>query len=200
MVSSAPLAARRIALATAGLVLALAAQPAAAQQEPEDPSIVPLFVQTCTRPGMDAEEILAGVTSSPEWVETASATVDLWGLEQVPSRLMTSALKRPGTVSQWHRAVNGRELTLVIATMEERSFWHHVCVLFAPEIRSAWPYFDAFEEGMDAIGLSAKSTDLPHYKEFGGRLADRRQAHADIFSRSRAVTTPRTMHLSIVFE
>jgi hypothetical protein len=189
-----------VPLAVAGFAIAVAAPPAAAQREPEDPSIVPLFMQTCTRPGMDADAILAGVTNSPDWVEVASPTVDLRGLEQIPSRLMTSALRRTGTTRQWHRTVNGRELTLVVASMEERSFWHHVCILLAPDIRSAWPYFDTFENGMEAIGLSAKSTDLPHYKEFGGRLADKRQAHADIFSRSRAVTTPETMHLSIVFE
>ena len=181
-------------------VVAFTAAPAAAELQPEDASLVPLFLQTCTRPDMNADAILAGVTGSTEWTEVATPTVDLRGLEQVPSRLMGSALRRVDTVREWQRTVNGREVRLVIAELPERSAYHHACVLFAPDIRNAMPYFDAFEEGVRAIGLRAQSTDLPHYQEYGGRLADRRRAHADIFSRSRAVSASGTMHLSIVYE
>jgi len=166
----------------------------------EDATLVPLFAETCTRGGVNADAILAGVTGSTDWTEVAAPTVNLRGLEQVPSRLMTSALRRPESVRQWRRTVNGRELTLVIARLPDRGAYRHVCALFAPDIRYGWPYFDAFEEAMEGISLSGKSNDLPHYTEYGGRLADRRRAHADLFGRSRAMATPRTMHLAIAYE
>jgi hypothetical protein len=190
----------RLALATVALVLALGPAPAAAELQPEDASLVPLFLATCTRPDMNAEAILAGVTGSPEWTEVASPTVDLRALEQVPSRLTGGIFRRPDSVRLWQRNVNGRELTLVIAALPERNVYRHACVLFAPDIRNAMPYFDAFEDGMEAIDLSGRSTDLPHYQEYGNRLVDRRRAHADIFSRSQALSTPRTMHMAIVYE
>ena len=190
----------RLALGAAALASVLGASPAAAELEAEDDSLVPLFLQTCTRPDMDSNAILAGVTRSSEWNEAASPSVDLRALEQVPSRLTTGVFRRPDLVRQWQRMVNGRQLTLVIAELPERNVYRHVCVLFAPDIRSAMPYFDAFKQGMKAISLSGKSTDLPHYLEYGGRLVDRRQAHADIFSRSRALATPRTMHFAIAYE
>ena len=176
------------------------AAPAAAELQAEDASLVPLFLATCTRPDMSADAILAAVTGSSEWTEVASPTIDLRGLGEVPSRLTTGVFRRDATLREWTRTVNGRQLTLVIADLPERSVYRHVCALFAPDIRNAMPYFDAFRDGMRAISLSGKSTDLPHYLEFGGRLEDRRRAHADIFSRSRAASTPRTMHLAIVYE
>jgi|GEM_PF-2557546 len=190
----------KLAMTAAVTALALAASPAAAELQAEDSGLVPLFLQTCTRPDMDSSAILAGVTGSSEWKEVASPSVDLRALEQVPSRLTTSVFRRPDRVRAWQRVVNGRQLTLVIADLPERNVYRHVCALFAPDIQNAWPYFDAFRDGMKAISLSGKSTDLPHYLEYGGRLADRRRAHADIFSRSRALSTPRTMHLVIVYE
>ena len=182
------------------VALAFASAPAAAQLQPEDASLVPLFLETCTRDGVNAEAILAAVTSSPEWTEVPSPTVDVRALGQVPSRLMGGVFRRTDSLRQWHRTVNGRELTLVIATLPARSVYRHLCALFAPNIRNAIPYLEAMRDGMRAVSLSGRSTDLPHYQEYGNRLADRRRAHADIFSRSRALPTPRTMHLAIVFE
>jgi len=193
---------RMITLAFAITTMAVMLLPASAEAElqMEDASFVPLFLETCTRGNIDAEAILAGVTGSPEWTEVPTPTVELKALEQVPSRLTTSVFRRADSVRQWRRTVNGRELTLVIAALPKRSVYRHACVLFAPDIRNAMPYLDLFGEGMRGISLSGKSTDLPHYQEYSGRLADRRRAHADIFSRSRAVATPRTMHLAIVYE
>jgi hypothetical protein len=194
---------RAALIAAAAALVSLAALPApgaAAEPQMEDASLVSLFAETCTRGGVNAEAILAGVTGSSDWSEVAAPTVNLRGLEQVPSRLMGSALRRPEWVRQWQRTVNGRELTLVIAKMSDRNVYHHVCALFAPDIRYGWPYFDAFEAAMEGISLSGKSNDLPHYTEYGGRLADRRRAHADLFGRSRAMATPRTMHMAIVYE
>jgi hypothetical protein len=184
----------------AAIGLALTATPAAADLQPEDAGLVPLFVQTCTRPDMNADAILAAVTGSSDWTEVSSPDVDLPALEQVPSRLTTSVFRHADSVRQWQRTVNGRQVTLVIAALPARNVYRHACVLFAPDIRNAMPYLEAMREGMRAIGLSGRSTDLPHYQEYGGRLADRRRAHADIFSRSRAVSAPHAMHLAIVYE
>ena len=193
---------RAISLAVAAAVAAsvLGASPAAAELQAEDSGLVPLFLQTCTRPDMDSDAILAGVTGSSEWAEIASPSVDLRALEKVPSRLTTGVFRRPDSVRAWERVLNGRRLTLVIAELPERNVYRHVCALFAPDIANAMPYHDAFKAGMKAISLSGKSNDLPHYFEYGGRLADRRRAHADIFSRTRALSTPRTMHLVIAYE
>jgi len=188
------------ALLAFALAFALAPAPAAAELQPEDAGLVPLFLQTCTRPDMNAETILAGVTGSPDWIEVATPDVNLRALEQVPSRLTTDVFRRADSVRQWQRNVNGRQLTLVIAAWPARNVYRHACVLFAPDIRNAMPYLEAMRDGMRAIGLSGRSTDLPHYQEYGGRLADRRRAHADIFSRSRAVSAPNAMHLAIVYD
>jgi hypothetical protein len=188
------------ALLAFALAFALAPAPAAADLQPEDAGLVPLFLQTCTRPDMNADEILTGITGSSDWTEVPSPDVDLPALEQVPSRLTTGVFHRADSVRQWQRTVNGRQVTLVVAALPARNVYRHACVLFAPDISNAMPYLDAMQEGMRAIGLSGRSTDLPHYQEYGGRLADRRRAHADIFSRSRAVSAPHAMHLAIVYE
>ena len=190
----------RLSLATLALLLALGSSPAAAELQPEDATLVPLFLETCTRPDMNAEAILASVTASSDWTEVSVPTVDLAALGQVPSLQPISIFRRHDSVREWHRTVNGRQLTLVIAALPERSRYRHACVLFAPDIRNAMPYFDAFKDGMRAINLSGRSTDLPHYLEYGGRLADQRQAHADIFSRTSAVSTSNTMHIAIAYE
>jgi hypothetical protein len=190
----------RLFMAAVPLLLVLGTSPAAAELQPEDASLVPLFLETCTRPDMDAEAIIASVTASSDWTEVAAPTIDLEALGQVPSLQPISIFRRHDSVREWQRTVNGRQLTLVIAALPERSRYRHACVLFAPDIRNAMPYFDAFKDGMRAINLSGRSTDLPHYLEYGGRLADQRQAHADIFSRSRAVSTSNTMHIAIAFE
>ena len=188
------------ALLAFALAFALAPAPAAADLQPEDAGLVPLFVQTCTRPDMNADAILAAVAGSPDWTEVPAPDVNLAALEQVPSRLTTGVFHRADSVRQWQRTVNGRQLTLVIAALPARNVYRHACVLFAPDIRNAIPYLDAMEAGVRVIGLSGRSTDIPHYQEYGGRLADRRRAHADIFSRSRAVSAPHAMHLAIVYE
>lgn len=188
------------AFLAASMALALTASSAAAQLQPEDAGLVPLFLQTCIRPDMSAEAILAAVTASSDWTEVSSPDVDLPALEQVPSRLMAGAFRRADSVRQWRRTVNGRQLTLVIAALPERNHYRHACVLFAPDIRNAMPYLEPMRDGMRTIGLSGRSTDLPHYQEYGGRLTDQRRAHADIFSRSRAVSAPHAMHLAIVYE
>jgi hypothetical protein len=193
---------RRASLALPMIAFAavFAGSPAAAELQAEDASLVPLFLQTCTSSTMNAEALLSGVTGSSEWQEVPAPTVDLKALEKVPSTLTTGAFRKPTSVREWKRTVSGRDVRLVIAQLPAKNVYHNVCALFAPDIKNAMPYFDAFRDGMKAISLSGKSTDLPHYVEYGGRLADRRRAHADMYSRTQAMTTPRTMHMAIVFE
>ena len=193
---------RRASLALPMIAFAavFAGSPAAAELQAEDASLVPLFLQTCTSSTMNAEALLSGVTGSSEWQEVAAPTVDLKALEKVPSTLTTGAFRKPAAVREWTRTVGGRDVRLVIAQLPEKSVYRNVCALFAPDIKNAMPYFDTFRDGMKAISLSGKSTDLPHYVEYGGRLADRRRAHADMYSRTQAMATPRTMHMAIVFE
>jgi len=192
----------RFSFASAAFVAmaCLVAAPAAAELQPEDASLVPLFLETCTTPDMSDVAIFGGVATSTDWTESQTISVDLEAIEQVPSRLTGGTFSRAESVREWHRTVNGRELVLVIASFPERSRYRHGCVLFAPDIRNALPYLEPFREGMRSIGLSGRSTDLPHFQEYGGRLADGRRAHADIFSRSRASSVPHTMQLAIIYE
>lgn len=191
---------RNLALSMLALAAAVAGTPAAAQLQAEDASLVPLFLRTCTNPAMNAEALLSGVTGSAEWQEVPAPTVVLKALEKVPSKQTTSVFRKPTSVREWTRTVNGRDVRLVIAQLPAKNVYRNVCALFAPDIKNAMPYFDVFRDGMKAISLSGKSTDLPHYVEYGGRLADRRRAHADMYSRTQAMTTPRTMHMAIAFE
>jgi hypothetical protein len=188
------------AFAIIGFAAVLAGTPAAAELQMEDASLVPLFLQSCTNPEMNATAVLSVVTGSADWKEVPAPTVDLKALEKVPSKLTTAAFRKPVSVREWQRMVNGRDVRLVIAELPARNVYRHVCALFAPDIKNAMPYFDSFRDGMKAISLSGKSTDLPHYVEFGGRLTDRRRAHADMYSRTQAMPTPRTMHMAIIFE
>jgi hypothetical protein len=190
---------RLLSLAFAAL---LAAFPSfAAAQQAEDSTLVSLFLQTCTRGEVNADAILAGVSDAGDWIEIPNPTVNVRALAQVPSQtVLRGAFPQPESVRQWQRTWNGRQVTLAFATFPERNAHRYVCMILVPDIRNAIPYLTAMREGMRSIGLSARSTDLPHYQEYAGRLSDRRRARADIFSRSQAVTERNTMHLYIAFE
>lgn len=175
--------------------------PAAAQQA-DDESLVPLFLETCTRGGVNGEAILAGIPTAGNWSELPEPTVEISALAQVPGGAAQADVFRGAeSVRQWQRDVNGRRVSVVFATFPETGRYRHVCALIVPDVRNAGPYFSSMREGIESLGLSGRSTDLPHFQEYAGRLADRRRARADIFSRSRVVAGARSMmHMYIAFE
>jgi hypothetical protein len=171
---------------------------AAAAQPGEDETLVPLFLETCTRGGVHADSIIAGI--SAEWTEVSTPNVELAGLAQVPGNGAQVDVRQPQSVRQWQRAWKDRQVSLVFATLPEGRTHRYVCAILVPDVRNAGPYLRPMAEGMQGLGLSGRSTDLPHFQEYAGRLPDRRRARGDIFSRSRAVEARGTMHMYIAFE
>ena len=181
----------------------LAAVPrAVAAQQPQDQSLVSLFVETCTQGGLIGEAMLAGIAEMTDWTETQDVTVDVAALAQVPNQSMPqTAFRQPESVRQWQRTVEGKQVSLVFATFPQGSPHRNVCAIVVPDVRNAGPYLTPLREALAPVGLSARTTDLPHYQEYAGRTRDMRRVRAEIFSRSRALPAGRnTMHLYIAFD
>lgn len=190
---------RLLALSCAA-VLAAAPRVAAAQQ-PDDPSLVSLFVETCARGDVIADAIVARIAETADWVEAPGSSIDLVQMAQVPGNSIPDiAFSQPESVRQWQRTWNGRQLTLVFATFPVGAAHRNVCAIIAPETRNAAPYFAPLAEAMRPIGLSPRVTNIPHHQEYSGRLRDMRRARAEIFSRSRTLPGRNIMHLYIGFD
>jgi hypothetical protein len=191
---------RLLALSCAA-VLAAAPHTAAAQQ-PDDPSLISLFTETCTRGAVTTDGIVAGISETADWVEEPSPSIDLAQMAQVPGNSIADvAFNQPESVRQWQRQWNGRQVTLVYATFPVGATHRNVCALIVPETRNASPYFAPLAEAMQPIGLTPRLTNVPHHQEYSGRLRDMRRARAEIFSRSRTIAGGRNiMHLYIGFD
>lgn len=191
---------RLLALVCAA-VLSLVPSIVAAQQA-EDSSLVSLFLQTCTGENLVGEAIVASIDATEEWAEVGSSTVDVAALGQVPNQSVAAApFRRPESVRQWQRDWNGRQVTLVFATLPAGAGNRNVCAIIVPDIRSAAPYLPPLRDALGPMGLAPRTTDLPHYQEFAGRLRDMRRARAEIFSRSRTIPSMRSaLHLYIAFD
>lgn len=168
-------------------------------QQPNDETLISLFLETCTREGVNHDAIVAGITSTPEWSEVAAPDVDVASLSQVPNRAVpATAFRQPEAVRQWQRMWNGRQVSVVVATFPQGSAHRYVCGIVVPDIRNAGPYFTPVRDGVRTIGLSPRHTDLPHYQDYTGRLSDMRRARVEVFSRSRAIRGGlNTMHIYI---
>lgn len=186
---------------TAALVLAalaLAASPAAAEI-PDDTVMVPLFMATCATGEITFEARRAAIEGDSQWTEIPAADLDMARLGQVPAQVPVGHFTRPATVRQWRRTVDGKEVRAVLATYA-RGNYPNVCAIIVPGVANAMGYMSGFRAALRPLGLSGRSTDLPHYQEYSGRLADRRKARADIFSRTRIRGGGDNMHMYIAFE
>jgi hypothetical protein len=190
----------KLSLSAVACAAVLAAVPhAASAQAAPDETLVSLFVETCTRDGVSAESIIAAIAEQPEWSEVTDVTVDVPALRMVPNRSVAAAsFRQPESVRQWQRNWNGRMVSTVVATFPQGSAHRTVCALVVPDVRNAGPYITPMRDGLQAMGLVPRHTDLPHYQEYAGRLSDMRRARVEIFSRSGAIRGGlNTMHIYV---
>jgi len=182
------------------LALLLMAPPvAAAEAPPEYPSAVQTFLDACVTGELSPSAREAAIQSAG-WTPVATPTVDVakFGISKAIERNFDYS--KPVTVRQWTKMVDGSPVQAVLATFPAGRRYPTLCALTFPNVKAAWPYDDAFEAGVKAIGLKGKSTDLPHYYEYSGKIGpEKRPARAEIFSRSQASGEKNSMHLYIAF-
>lgn len=190
----------KLTLLALACATAMAAVPHAANaQQPQDSTLVSLFLETCTRGEVTPDAIVAGISEQADWSEVTDLTVDVTALGQVPNRSVAAAsFRSPESVRQWQRMWNGRMVSAVVATFPQGSAHRTVCAIVVPDVRNAGPYFTPVRERVRAIGLAPRHTDLPHYQDYTGRLSDMRRARVEVFSRSRVIRGGlNTMHMYV---
>jgi hypothetical protein len=183
-------------LAAAAVVLA--SSPAASAIE-DDTSMVPLFVQACAGGTPSVEGIEARMNADAAWQRLTDTDLAVDEFGTVRSMQPIGDFKKPAGYTQWRRTVDGREVRVVLARFDGKGRYKTLCALLVPGVRNMFPYLDGFDDAMKALGLKGKSTDLPHYREYSGKLADGRKARGDIFSRTRVLEPGDNMHMYIAF-
>lgn len=183
-------------LAAAAVVLA--SSPAASAIA-EDSMMVPLFAQACAADAPSAEAIEARMSSDGAWQRLTDTDLAVEEFGTVRSMQPIGDFKKPAGYAQWRRTVDGKEVRVVLARFEGKGRYKTLCALLVPDVKNMFPYLDSFDEAMKTLGLKGKSTDLPHYREYSGKLADGRKARGDIFSRTRVLEPGHNMHMYIAF-
>lgn len=181
----------------AGLA-AMAASPAAAAIA-DDNVMVPLFVQACATGSPSAGSIEARMNSDSAWTRLTDTDLAADEFGTVKSMQPIGDFKKPAGYTQWRRSVDGKEVRVVLASFAGKGRYKTLCALLVPDVKNMFPYLDGFDDAMKAVGLKGKSTDLPHYREYSGKLADGRKARGDIFSRTRVLQPGDNMHMYIAF-
>ena len=189
---------RRLAWA-AGLALAAMSPASLRADVPADTVMVPLFVESCTAGELTAEAIEARLAANAAWMRLPDQDLAAAEFGTVKSQVPVTDFKKPTGYRQWRRTVDGKEVRAVLVSFGEKNRYRTLCALLVPDVRNALPYWDGFRDAMKALGLKGKSTDLPHYQEFSGRMADGRKARGDIFSRSRVLGRGDDMHMYVAF-
>jgi hypothetical protein len=187
-----------------GLVLAAVAAAAfAAAPAPaaiaDDKVMVPLFARACTTGTPSAEAIAARMNGDGAWIRLTDTDLAADEFGTVRSMQPIGDFKKPAGYSQWRRTVDGKEVRVVLASFAGKGRYRNICALLVPDVKNMFPYLDGFDDAMKAVGLKGKSTDLPHYREYSGKLADGRKARGDIFSRTRVLQPGDNMHMYIAF-
>jgi hypothetical protein len=186
----------RLSIPVLGMIC-FADTPAFAQQQPEYPGLVPAFLKAC----VDGELSVAAretAMAAEGWAETA-VNVD------VPSFNISGALDRnfefskPLSVKQWEKQIDGSRVRAVVATFPEKRRYPTICAFVASNVKSGWPYNEAFADGIKSTGLKGKSTDLPHYFEYSGKVGGTKPVRAEVSGRTRVVPDKNAMHLYIAF-
>lgn len=166
---------------------------------PDDTVMAPLFAETCTSGTLSAEAIEARLNSNAMWMKLTDQDLAADEFGTVKSMQPIGDFKKPAAYQQWRRTVDGKQVRAVLVSFEGKGRYKTLCALLVPDVKAAFPYFDGFEDAMKALGLKGKSTDLPHYQEYSGKLADGRKARGDIFSRTRVLQPGNNMHMYIAF-
>lgn len=189
---------RGVLFVCAGLSMA-AASPAAAEVKAEYPGVVPEFLKTCAEGELSVAAREAVFAADPAWTsETPTIDVPKLGISRALDRNFD--FSKPDTVKQWSRQIDGVTVRAVLATFPGKRRYPAICAFVVPQVKAGWPYDDAFEPGVKAIGLKGKSTDLPHYFEYSGKVgAEKRPVRAELFGRTQAVADKDAMHLYIAF-
>lgn len=186
------------ARAVLAVALAAAGGPAAAAIA-DDEVMVPLFVQACASGTPGAEAIEARMNADPAWQRLSDTDLAVDEFGTVKSMQPIGDFKKPAGYRQWRRTVDGKEVRIVLASFEGKGRYKTLCALLVPDVKNMFPYLDGFDDAMKAVGLKGKSTDLPHYREYSGKLADGRKARGDIFSRTPVMKPGDNMHMYIAF-
>ena len=184
---------RMNAILAAGAVV-LASSPAASAIA-KDNSMVPLFIQACAVGTPSAEAIEARLNANSGWQRLSDTDLAVDEFGTVKSMQPIGDFKKPAGYTQWRRTVDGKEVRVVLARFEGKGRYKTLCALLVPDVRNMFPYLDGFDDAMKAVGLKGKSTDLPHYREYSGKLADGRKARGDIFSRTRVSSRRQYAHV-----
>jgi len=188
------------ALILSGLAV-LASYPvaASAQMQAEYPGVVPEFLKACVTGDLTAASREAAFSGDPTWT---AETPDV----DVPKLAISDAIdknfdySKPDGVKQWSRQIDGVKVRAVLATFPGKRRYPAICAFVVPNVKAGWPYDDAFEAGVKAIGLKGKSTDLPHYFEYSGKVGpQKRPVRAEVAGRTRAVSDKNAMHLYVAF-
>ena len=187
---------RPVLLAAAFAAVALGPAGAAI---PDDTAMVPLFVQACATGAPSAESIEARMNSDGAWTRLTDTDLAVDEFGTVKSMQPIGDFKKPAGYTQWRRTVDGKEVRVVLASFAGKGRYKNLCALLVPGTKNMFPYLDGFDKAMKAVGLKGKSTDLPHYREYSGKLADGRKARGDIFSRTRVLQPGNNMHMYIAF-
>jgi hypothetical protein len=176
------------------------ASAATAAPPPVDPSVLPLFQKTCISGELTRAGLEAAIVANGGWTADPAPPPNFDQLGTVKSLSPIYDFKKPENVKSWSRTVDGKVVRVVLADYPpKKSAYTTVCALLVPNVKNGMAYFDGVRDLMKSVGLKGKSTDLPHYVEFSGKLADGRKARGDLFSRSQVTGERETMHIYIAF-
>jgi hypothetical protein len=179
----------------------ISATSAVAAPPPADPSMLPLFQKTCLDGQLTRAARESAIASDGGWTVADASTLKFDQLGTVKSMGPITDFRKPRDVKVWTRTVDGKPVRAVLASYGPKgSRYTGVCALLVPGVKNGIAYFDGYRDLMRAIGLKGKSTDVPHYIEFSGKLAGGRPAHGELFSRSQVMPGERElMHLYVAF-
>ncbi|MBO9696074.1 MAG: hypothetical protein J7499_07730 [Sphingopyxis sp.] len=188
---------RRATIAVALAYSTLALPVSAAEAGPEYPGAVPAFLEACVNGKLTAQAREQALAVGG-WAEEP-ATIDPKGFGISRALDKNFDYSKAVSVKQWSRSVDGVVLRAVLATFPEKRRYPTLCAVVVPDVKQGWPYDDAFESAVKALGLKGKSTDLPHYFEYSGKIDGNHPVRAELFGRTAAVSDKNSMHLYIAF-
>ncbi len=182
----------------AAALCAISAAPAAAELKAEYPNVVPEFLKSCMAGELSSAAREAAFAADPAWTsESPDTDVPKLGISRAIDRNFDYS--KPTSIKQWSRTIDGVRVRAVLASFPAKRRYPTICAFVVPNVKAGWPYDEAFEAGVKAIGLRGKSTDLPHYFEYSGKIGGKRPVRAELFGRTQAVPDKGAMHLYIAF-
>jgi hypothetical protein len=179
------------------VVLVAASSPALAEPTSEYPTLVSEFLKGCAEGELAAPAREAALAANG-WTK-GEVSIDPKTLNISGAIEKNFDFAKPVGISQWSKTIDGAAMTAIVATYPEKRRYPTLCAVIAPDVKQGWTYADAMKDGMKALGIRGKSTDLPHYFEFASKLANGRPARAEVFGRSQALGRQKSMHLYLAF-